>query len=659
MESKLFINIRFKAIIIIGLVILFSTVNPIWQTWWFGIAAVTTILALGFGWHKRRIGNIETQKKKLEIQVAEKRKKLRLILEGTASVTGDDFFRLLVSSLGSLLGARYAFIAELTELENRVRTLAFWSAAGLLDNVEYNLTGTPCEKVLAGEMCHYLKDVQTLFPDDKDLVDLGAEGYLAIPLINLSGRVLGHLAVLDDKPMPVESQDLSIFKTFAARGAAELERKQAVKALKYRGDIEFIISTISTSFINLESAEVDSAINHALLTLGAFAGVDRCYIFLFSESGKTFLNTHEWCAKGIEPSFAPNRDLPIEDFPQVMEKLNQFENFYVPRIADLPPDASVLKEILQQQGVQSFIDVPMIYGKHLVGFLGFDSVKAEREWSVEDIRLLRLVGEIFVNALERRRAEKELQKTQAKLIQSEKMAALGKLTAGIAHELNTPVGALQSTMDTMNRCGVKIDQILENSNTLAELKNNNVYRKSLKILKENRQVATSAAERIMKVVISLRNFTRLDEAEFEKADIHEGLDSTLTLIQHEITNRVQIEKNYGDLPKIRHYPAELNQVLMTLLRNAAQAIEKKGVIIIETTSDGNNVYVKISDTGKGISPEKIKTLFELGFTTKDTRVGMGMGLINAYNIIQKHDGELKVESEVGKGTEFLITLPIN
>ena len=254
---------------------------------------------------------------------------------------------------------------------------------------------------------------------------------------------------------------------------------------------------------------------------------------------------------------------------------------------------------------------------------------------------------------------KEIRDTQVQLVQSEKMAALGKLTAGIVHEINTPVGALKSTMDTMSRCGRKINQILENSNTLAELKDNSAYQKSLQILEENRQVASSAGDRIMKVVTSLRNFTRLDEAEFEKADIHEGLDSALTLIQHEMEDRVRVEKNYVDIPEIRCYPAELNQVFMTLLRNAAQAIKKKGTITIKTSSDENSVYVRISDTGKGMPPGKIKTLFELGFTTKDTRVGMAMGLINAYNIIQNHEGELKVESEVGKGSTFTIILPMD
>jgi len=282
----------------------------------------------------------------------------------------------------------------------------------------------------------------------------------------------------------------------------------------------------------------------------------------------------------------------------------------------------------------------------------FEVEKAEKDAEITRLKNV----ELKEKNLQLEQLLQDLQTAQVHLIQAEKMAVIGKLTAGITHEINTPVGALKSTMDTMSRCGAKINQILENSSTLAEVKNNGDYQKALKILKENRQVASSASERIIKVVTSLKNFTRLDEAEFEKADIHEGLDSTLTLIQHEIKDRVLVEQNYGDIPEIRCYPAEINQVFMTLLRNAAQAIEQKGTIIIKTFSDENNVYVKISDTGKGMPSEKIRTLFELGFTTKDTRVGMGMGLINAYNIIQNHKGELKVESEVGKGSTFTIIL---
>lgn len=161
---------------------------------------------------------------------------LHALVEGTASETGEDFFRSLVRNLATTLRVRYAFVSEFTDVNTRVRTLAFWAGEGFLDNFEYDLADTPCEQVLCGEMRHYAEGVQALFPRDKDLVKLGAESYLAIPLINPSGTVLGHLAVIDDKPMPGELRDISIFKIFGARAGAELERQRAEGALRKAHD---------------------------------------------------------------------------------------------------------------------------------------------------------------------------------------------------------------------------------------------------------------------------------------------------------------------------------------------------------------------------------------------------------------------------------------
>ena len=252
----------------------------------------------------------------------------------------------------------------------------------------------------------------------------------------------------------------------------------------------------------------------------------------------------------------------------------------------------------------------------------------------------------------------ELKSTQAQLVQSEKMAALGKLAAGIAHEINNPVGALKSTMDILIRCAAKMKQITESGERLTEVKDSSDFQKFLNILERNSRVALSAGDRIAKIVSSLKNFTRLDEAEFQKVNIHEGIESTLTLIQHEIKEEIEVVKEFGDIPNIFCYPGELNQVFMTLLANAVQAIENEGTVTIKTSSDNTSVYVKISDTGKGIPSENLARIFDPGFTTKSSRVGMDLGLSISYNIIQKHNGEIKVESEVGKGTEFVITLPI-
>jgi len=251
-------------------------------------------------------------------------------------------------------------------------------------------------------------------------------------------------------------------------------------------------------------------------------------------------------------------------------------------------------------------------------------------------------------------AHTQLQETQSQLVQSEKMAALGHLVAGIAHEINNPVGAVNSAADVSNRAIHKIKETLGASHTLDDIQDNKPFRRVLKILEDNNQVIATASHRITKLVMGLKNFARLDEAEFQKSDIHEGIDSTLTLVQHELKNRISVNKQYGDIPQIYCYPNQLNQVFMNLLVNAARAIEDQGMIQIKTSADKTAVYIEIADTGRGIPSENLNRIFEPGFTTKGAGVGTGLGLSISYNIIQKHGGKIEVESAVGKGTTFVV-----
>jgi signal transduction histidine kinase len=239
------------------------------------------------------------------------------------------------------------------------------------------------------------------------------------------------------------------------------------------------------------------------------------------------------------------------------------------------------------------------------------------------------------------------------------MAALGKLVAGVAHELNTPIGTINSTADVSSRSVRKIADLLESSRTFDEIKNSKQLEKSLDILQSNSPVTLTACERINKIVSSLKNFARLDEAEFQKADIHEGLDSTLTLIEPDFKGRISVVKEYGDVPQVACYPGELNQVFMNLLTNAVQAIKGKGTIAIKTFLESDNIHVQISDTGMGIPPEQLGTLFDPGFAKRGLRVKAGLGLFSSYNIVQKHHGQIDVESEAGKGSTFTVVLPTN
>jgi PAS domain S-box-containing protein len=190
--------------------------------------------------------------------------------------------------------------------------------------------------------------------------------------------------------------------------------KRTEQELKYRVEFDNLITTISTQFINLPIDEIDNGINHALQQIGEFAAVDRSYLFQIYDNGKKMDNTHEWCAEGIEPEIDNLKNLPTSDFSWSIEQLKESEYIYIPRVVDLPSEANAEKEALQMQDIQSLILVPMICSGNFTGFLGFDSVRREKVWKKEIIALLRIVGDIFANALERKRVEEMMRVSEAK-----------------------------------------------------------------------------------------------------------------------------------------------------------------------------------------------------------------------------------------------------
>lgn len=253
-------------------------------------------------------------------------------------------------------------------------------------------------------------------------------------------------------------------------------------------------------------------------------------------------------------------------------------------------------------------------------------------------------------------ALQQLKETQDQLIMKEKMASLGALVAGVAHEMNNPVGVIQSTADIANRGTRRIRNLLQKSQNPDE--SGEQLQQSLRLLETSHQTIITASEQTARIVRSLRIFARLDEALFQKVDIHENIDTTLALVYHELRDKATVIKQYGEIPRIQCYPNELNQAFMNLLRNAGQAIEQQGTITITTYSDDAQVYIKISDTGKGIPREYLPRIFDPGFTTQGAGVGKGLGLSIVYNIVQKHHGNIDVDSEAGRGTEISIALPV-
>ena len=266
---------------------------------------------------------------------------------------------------------------------------------------------------------------------------------------------------------------------------------------------------------------------------------------------------------------------------------------------------------------------------------------------------------------------KKLEEAQNQLLQSEKMASIGQLAAGVAHEINNPVGFVNSNLGTLQNYTHKMLRLLAAYEQTEESLVDDV-RQEIRRLKAEIDVeflredigsllseSLDGLQRVKQIVRDLKDFSHVDKAAREWANLETGLDSTLNVVWNELKYKAKVVKEYGDTPKIECMPSQLNQVFMNLLINAAHAIEEHGQINIRTGHDEHNVWLEVEDTGKGIAPEHIGRIFEPFFTTKPIGKGTGLGLSLSYGIVHKHGGRIEVTSEVGKGSMFKVLLPRN
>ncbi|HSM99392.1 MAG TPA: ATP-binding protein [Rudaea sp.] len=267
----------------------------------------------------------------------------------------------------------------------------------------------------------------------------------------------------------------------------------------------------------------------------------------------------------------------------------------------------------------------------------------------------------------------QLRSVEEKLLQADKMASIGQLAAGIAHEINNPIGYIHSNLDTLGEYvgnllqlmmaydGLLRDAIPDSDESRARI--NDIRQKFdfdflindlPMLLSESRE----GIERVRKIVEDLRDFSRAGYAEdWTMADIHRGLDSTLNIVWNDLKYKCEVRREYGDIPLIECRPSQLNQVFLNILVNAGQAIDAKGTITIVTGCDEDTVFVEITDNGKGIAPEDVSRIFDPFFTTKPVGQGTGLGLSLSYNIVRKHGGHIDVRSAPGAGATFRIVLP--
>lgn len=273
---------------------------------------------------------------------------------------------------------------------------------------------------------------------------------------------------------------------------------------------------------------------------------------------------------------------------------------------------------------------------------------------------------------ELKKAYAGLKEAQLQIFQQEKLASIGQLAAGVAHEINNPMGFISSNLTTLNKyIGRLAEFIAAGDQTLAECAGNcateklNVVRKRLKIdyvMEDARQLIAESqdgAGRVRRIVQDLKSFSRVDQTECALINLNEALETTINIAWNEIKYVATIDRQFGDIPQIKCYPQQINQVFLNLLVNAAHAIgENQGTITVRTWSEAENVFVSVADTGCGMPDEIQQRIFEPFFTTKEVGKGTGLGLSISYDIIRKHGGEITVESEVGRGTTFIVRLPL-
>ena len=417
-----------------------------------------------------------------------------------------------------------------------------------------------------------------------------------------------------------------------------LEENEDLQKIRQKAQSQAIrIALINKVSNNIrESMDTSQIIQSALKELGIMFGAYKAYYAKVEKN--TFIVQEVF---GEKKSKMPEQILFDEKtLKTIQAKEISVSNCLIEYVDAKPFNQPVLRIIVPVYQIQKLIGAIVLLSYH------------KRELN-EEIEILEAISTQLSNAIVRaelyqkniqtvhelKNTLKELKETQIQLINSEKMASLGQLVAGVAHEINTPVASIKSNNGIVAKLLGSIEDV--------ELK---------EMLTDINEIDKEAVSRISNIVSSLKKFVRLDEADLQEADINKELDLTLELIRHETKNRIEIIKDYGEIPTIKCFPNMLNQVFTNILINACQAIKDKGIIKISTDFIDDELVIKIKDDGKGIPQNQLDKIFIAGFTTKASGVGTGLGLAICSKIIEKHKGKIIVNSEVGKGSEFIITI---
>lgn len=517
-----------------------------------------------------------------------------------------------------------------------------------------------------------------------------------LPNRYLSGiHTSGQSFILEEESILDEDGTLIGFlgQLRAMSNISEVEN-ELIERLSY----ERTISKISSLFVHL-SDHIDFEISEGLKELAISTKASRAYIFLFLDGELTMDNTHEWCAPGVEPQIDNLKGLPTEMFPWWMEKIKANEIIHIESVKDMPPEAIAEKEILEAQMIQSVIVLPLVVQEQSLGFIGLDNVGSSTRWKDEDLILLSLTSEIFSNVFMRKQYDNrlrnaneelsntldELRKLQAQMIHQEKMVGIGQLAAGIAHEINNPLGYVSSNFETLSKYILRLQSVLRKQKetihsfetynekdidcnvlktSIASLSQYYVANKIDYVLEDLTDLledSKSGFSRVSEIINSLRNFARSEShSKHSTHNLLQIVDEVLLILGNEIRYAATIEKRVDPLLEITCNRSEIGQVIMNLVLNAIQAIKanvKLTTGLVRITSDISDDYIllHIEDDGIGVEPEQLKQIFDPFYTTKEVGTGTGLGLSISYDImVNKHEGQIVVNSTPGIGTIFTL-----
>jgi signal transduction histidine kinase len=401
-----------------------------------------------------------------------------------------------------------------------------------------------------------------------------------------------------------------------------------------------------------------------LVALTDTMGVGRAMVLLFDENDK-LLRPSAW--RGDWDDEDINAEIPSEH--PLWKHLWMRREELVRADFDDEPDPEAREECWDiYDTLEVELLVPILFGVDLLGVVAVGRKLSGERLAADDRQLLRTLANQSAIAIENAKAfdeiaklneslearvearTQELRDTQNQLMQSEKMSSLGQLVAGVAHELNNPIGFVHANLQLLDEF---IEKLANARETGADTER--IREAITKLLLRSRE----GTERVKQIVQDLRTFSRMDQADLQIADLHEEIDRTLALMQPRLKNKIKVVREYGDLPEVKCYPGQLNQVFLNLLMNACDVLDQGGNITISTEQSPLGVRLEFHDDGPGIPPEVQSRIFDPFFTTKAVGKGTGLGLSLSHGIIERHGGRFLVYSEPGNGTSFVLDLPLD